>query len=172
MSFSNFALRYHKDIDHWVIYKLKDVCEMFRRNLNHFSWFNVVPCGGVVDVNINFDSWIAWQRQMLRQNVRVVNLSITNDVLVPSLSFNVSRSSGNSTSNLVFVTSNFGLGLRPFDATAAQNLRFVQNMILREFLLIDFKIITRNYCLNKTTLILVVAFLLSVSIYIHECDRA
>ena len=33
------------------------------------------------------------------------------------------------------------------------------------FLLINFNIITRNYCLNKTTLILVVAFLLSVSIY-------
>ena len=34
------------------------------------------------------------------------------------------------------------------------------------FLLINFNIITRNYCLNKTTLILVVAFLLSVSRYI------
>ena len=37
MTFSNFAFRYHKDIDHWVIYHLKDVCEMCRRSLNHFS---------------------------------------------------------------------------------------------------------------------------------------
>ena len=29
---SNFALRYHKDIDHWVIYHLKNVCEMGRRS--------------------------------------------------------------------------------------------------------------------------------------------
>ena len=40
-------------------------------------------------------------------------------------------------------------------------------MILRLFWLIIFNIITRNYCLNKTTLILVVAFLLSVSIYMY-----
>ena len=81
MTFSNFALMYHKDIDHWVIYHLKYVCEMCRRRLNHFSWIiNVVPCGVIVDVNVNFDTWIAWQRQMcgwlfLRQNVRVINLS-------------------------------------------------------------------------------------------------
>ena len=35
MTFLNLALRYHKDIDHWVIYHLKDVCEMCRRSLNH-----------------------------------------------------------------------------------------------------------------------------------------
>ena len=46
--FFNFALRYHKDIDHWVIYHLKDVCEMCRRSLNHFSWINIIPCGVVV----------------------------------------------------------------------------------------------------------------------------
>ena len=100
----------------------------------------------------------------LRQNVRVVNLSITHDYPVPSLSFNVSRSSGMWNSNVASVTSNFGLGLRQFDGTAAQSLIFLQNIILRVFLLINFNIITRNYCLNKTTLSLVVAFLLSVSI--------
>ena len=120
MTFSNFALRYHKDINHWVIYHLKNVCEMCRRSSNHFSWINVVPCGAVVDVNINFDTWIAWQRQMcgwlfLQQNVRVVKLSITHDYLVSSLSFNVSRSSGNSNSNLESVTPNFSLYLRQFD---------------------------------------------------------
>ena len=67
---------------------------------------------------------------VLRQNVKVVILSITLDYLVPSLSFNVSRSSGNSNSNLTSVTSNCGLGLRQFDGTAAQSLRFLQNMIL------------------------------------------
>ena len=136
MAFSNFALRYHKDIDHWVIYHLKDVCEMCRRSLNHFSWINIVPCSGVVYVNVNFDTWIAWQTQMcgwlfLWQNVRIVNLSITHDYLVPSLSFNVSRSSGNSNSILASVTSNFGLGSRQFGGIAAQSLRFLQNMILR-----------------------------------------
>ena len=69
----------------------------------------------------------------LRQNVRVVNLSITHDNLVLSSAFNVSRSSGNSNSNLASVTSNFGLGFRQFEDTAAQNLRFLQNMILRVF---------------------------------------
>ena len=67
----------------------------------------------------------------LRQNVRVVNLSITHNYLVPSLSFNVARSSGNPNSNLASVRSNFGLGLRQFDGTVAQSLRFLQNMILR-----------------------------------------
>ena len=101
----------------------------------------------------------------LRQSVRLVNLSIIHDYLIPSLSFNVSRSSGNSNSNLASVTSNFGLGLHQFDGTAAQSLRFLQNMILRVILLINFNIINRNYCLNKTTLILVVAFNLLVSIH-------
>ena len=54
MTLSNFALRYHKDIDHWVIYHLTDVCEMCRRSLNHF----ICPCGVVVDVNVNFDTCI------------------------------------------------------------------------------------------------------------------
>ena len=160
MMFLKFALRYHKDIDHWTIFQLKEFCEMCRRSLNHFSWINIVPCGVVVDVNVNFDTWIAWQRQMcgwlfLWQNVRVVNLSITHDYLVPSLSlsFNISMSSGNSNLNLASVTSNFDLGFRQFDGTAAQSLRFIQNMILRKNLLINFNIITRNYCLNKTTLI-------------------
>ena len=67
----------------------------------------------------------------LRQNVRVVNLSITHDYLVPSLSFNVARSSGNSNSNMISVISYFGLGLRQFDGTASQSLRFFQNMVLR-----------------------------------------
>ena len=105
MTFSNYALRYHKDFVHWVIYRLKDVYEMCRRSLNHFLWINIIPCGVVEDVNVNFDTCIAWQRQIcgllfLRYNVRVVNLSITHDYLVPSLSFNVSKSSGNSNSNL------------------------------------------------------------------------
>ena len=134
--FSNFALWYHKDIDHWVIYHLKDVCEMYRRSFNKFSWIIVVPCGGVVDINVNFDTWIVWMRQMcgwlfLRQNVRAVNLSITHEYLFRSLSFNVSRSSGNSNSNLASMMSNFGLGLRQFGGTIAQSLRFFQNMILQ-----------------------------------------
>ena len=74
------------------------------------------------------------------------------------------RSSGNSNSNVASVKSNFGIGLRQFDGTAAQSLRFLQNIILRVFLLINFNIITRNYCLNKTTLSVVVTFLLSVII--------
>ena len=75
-----------------------------------------------------------WGWLFLRQNVGVVNLSITHDYLVPSLSFNVSRSSGNSgnsDSNVASVTSNVGLGLRQFDGTAAPSLRFLQNIILR-----------------------------------------
>ena len=99
------------------------------------------------------------------QIVRVVNLSIIHDYLFPSLSFNVFRSSGNLNSNLAPETLNFGLVLRKFECTAAQSLRFRPNMILRALLLIHFNIITRNYCLNKTTLILFVAFLLSVSIF-------
>ena len=67
----------------------------------------------------------------LRLNVRVVNLSITADYLPLSLSFNLSRSSGNLNSNLASVTSNFRLGLRQFDGTAAQSLRFLQDRILR-----------------------------------------
>ena len=47
------------------------------------------------------------------------------------LYLSISRSSGNSNSNLASVTSNFGLGLRQFDGTAAQSLRLLQNMILR-----------------------------------------
>ena len=136
MTISNFALGYHIDIDHWVIYHLKYVCEMCRRRLNHFSWINVFPRGVIIDVNVNFDTWIAWLRQtcgwlLLRQNVRVVNFSITHDYLVPSLSYNVSRSSGNSNLNIASVTSNFGLDLRQFDGTASQSLRFLQNMVLR-----------------------------------------
>ena len=68
----------------------------------------------------------------LRQNVRVVNLSITHDYLIPSLSFNVSRSSGNLNSNLASVTSDFGLSLRHCDGTAAQNLRVVQTLIFAD----------------------------------------
>ena len=136
MTFSNFALKYHKDIDHWMIYHLKYVCEMCRRSLDHFSCINIVPCVVFIDVNVNFDTWIAWQRQMcwwlfLRQNVRVVNLSITHGYLAPSLSSNVSRSSGNSNSNMASVTSNFDLGFRQVGGTAAHSLRFLQNMILR-----------------------------------------
>ena len=68
----------------------------------------------------------------LWQNVRIVNLSITHDYLVPSLSFTVSMSFGNSNLNLASVTSNFDPGFRQFDGTAAQSLRFLQNMILRK----------------------------------------
>ena len=64
--------------------------------------------------------------------LRVFNLSITRDDLVPSLPFNVSMSSGNSNLNLASVTSDFDLGFRQFDGTAAQSLRFLQNMILRK----------------------------------------
>ena len=128
--------RYHNEIDHCVIYHLKDVSEMCRRSVNHFSWINVVPYGCDVAVNVNIDTWIAWKRQMsrwlfLRQNFRVANLSITHDYLVLFLSFNASRSSGNSNSNLASVTSNFSLGLHQFDGTAAKRLIFLQNIILR-----------------------------------------
>ena len=56
MTFSNFALRYHKDSSHWVVYHLKDVCETCRISLNPFSYIIVVPCGVVVDVNVNIDT--------------------------------------------------------------------------------------------------------------------
>ena len=72
----------------------------------------------------------------LWQNVKVVNLSITHDYVVPSLSFNVSMSSGNSKLNLASVTLNFDLDFRQFGGTAAQSLRFLQNI----------------YCLTKETL--------------------
>ena len=78
-------------------------------------------------------------------------------------------SSGNSNLNLSSVTSNSDFGFRQFDGTAAQGLRFLQNMILREkkTMLINFNIITRNYSLNKTFFfIFAVAFLLSDSIYV------
>ena len=68
----------------------------------------------------------------LWQNVRVVNLSITCDYLVPSLSYNVAMSSGNSNLNLASVMSNFDLGFRQFDGTVTQSLRVLQNMILRK----------------------------------------
>ena len=134
--FFNFALWYHNDIDYWMIYHLTDVCEMCWRSLNHFSWINIVPCG-VVDVNVNFDTWIAWHRHIcgwlfLWQNVRVVNLPINHNYLVPPLSSSVSMSFGNLTLGRASVTSNFDLGFRQFDGTAAQNLRVLQNMILRK----------------------------------------
>ena len=69
----------------------------------------------------------------MRQHIRVINFSITHDYLVPYLSFNVSSSSGNSNSHLASVASNFGLGLRQFDGTVAQSVRFLQNMIKRLF---------------------------------------
>ena len=52
---------------------------------------------------------------LLWQNITVVNLSITSGYLVPSLSFNVSMSSGYSNLNLASVTSNFDLGFRQFE---------------------------------------------------------
>ena len=61
--------------------------------------------------------WVA----VLVENGRVANLSITHDYLVPSLSFNVSMSSGNSNLHLASVTSNFDLGFGQFDGTAAQS---------------------------------------------------
>ena len=109
----------------------------------------------------------------LWQNVRVANFSITHDYFVPSLSCNVPMSSENSNLNLASLASNFDLGFRQFDGTAAQSLRFLQTMILRKKEKKKRKekkkkkssnIITRNYCLNKTTLIFAVAFLLSDSI--------
>ena len=47
---------YRKDIDHWVSYHLKDVCQMRKWSLNHFSWIYAVPCSTVVEVNVNFDT--------------------------------------------------------------------------------------------------------------------
>ena len=90
---------------------------------------------------------------------------ITHEYLVPSLSFNVSMSSGNSNLNLASMTSNFDLGFRQFDGTAAQSLRSFETWYCKKKMLINFNIITRNYCLNKTILIFAVAFLLSDSIF-------
>ena len=58
MTFSNFALRYHKDIGHWVIYHLKDVCEMQKKLESHFMNYYRSLCV-VVDVNVNLDTCIA-----------------------------------------------------------------------------------------------------------------
>ena len=140
---------------------------MCRRSLNHFSWINIVPCG-VVDVNVNFDTWITWQRQMcgwlfLRQNVRLVNLSITHDYLVLSLSFNVSRKFElklgiNDVKSRPWFSPVWWYRCTKFEIPskhdAAKNI----------FFWINFNIITRNYCMNKTFLIFTVAFLLSDSI--------
>ena len=176
MTFSNYALRSHKDFDHWVIYHLEDISEGCRRSLNQFLWINIVPCSVVEDVNVNFDTCIAWQRQMcgwlfLRYSVRVVNPSITHDYLVPSLSFNVFRSSGNSNSNLA----SGDVKLRPWFTPVCwyRCTTFEipsKHDTASNFLWINFNIITRNYCLKKkkTTLILVVAFLLSVSIFLRS----
>ena len=71
--------------------------------------------------------WVA----VLVANVLVLNVSITHDYLFHSLYFSVSRSSGNSNSNLASATSDFGLGIHQFECTAAQSLRLLQNMILR-----------------------------------------
>ena len=86
----------------------------------------------------------------LWQNARVINISISHDFLICFLSFNKSRSSFNLNLNVVFVTSYVCLGLSQFQCTTAQRLRFLQDMILRAFLLINFNIITRNHCFNKT----------------------
>ena len=59
MTFSNFALKYQKDIGHLVIYHLKYVCEVCRICLNPSSEIIVVPCVVVVDVNVSFDTCIA-----------------------------------------------------------------------------------------------------------------
>ena len=170
MTFSSFALRYHKDIDHRLINHLKDVCEMCRRSLNHFSWINIVPRGVDVDVNVNFDTWTAWKRQrcgclFLRQNVRVVNLSITHDYLVPSLSF----------WGLLEIRTQTWHPWRQISVLIYASLMVLLHKVwdsfktwyCEYFLLITFNIITRNYCLNKAILILAVAFLLSVSIYMY-----
>ena len=116
---------YHKDIDHWVIYHLKDVCEMNRRSLNHISWIIAIPYGVAV-----------------------------------------SRPSGNSSSNLTSVTSNPALVYASLIVSLRKDWESFKTWYCEYFLFINFNIITRNYCLNKTTLILVVAFLLSVSRYI------
>ena len=159
MMFLNFALRYHKDIDHWVIYHPKDVCEMCGRSLKHFSWINIVPCDVVVDVNVNFDTWIEWQRQMcgwlfLWQNVRVVNFSVTHDYLVPSLSFDVSMSSENSNLTLGNRDVKFRSWFSPVWWYHCTKFEIPsKHDIAKNKMLINLNIITRNYCLNKTTLI-------------------
>ena len=89
----------------------------------------------------------------LQQNDRVVNISITHDYLVPSLSFNVSRSSGNSNSNMASWRQVSALVY----ARSVVPLHTVWNSFKTWYceyvLLSNFIIITRNYCLNKTTLI-------------------
>ena len=61
------------------------------------------------------------------------------------------------------VTSIFGLGLRQFDGTKFEIPS--KHNTASNFYFMNSNIITRNYGLNKTTSILVVAFLLSVSIF-------
>ena len=45
---------YNKDIDHLMIFHLKDVCKMCRISSNPFPGIVVVPCGAVEDVSVNF----------------------------------------------------------------------------------------------------------------------
>ena len=73
----------------------------------------------------------------LLQTVRVAtcNLSITHDYLFPSL-FSMYPGLLEIQTQLL-ISSNFGLGLRQFECTAAHILRFLQNMILRVLLLIN-----------------------------------
>ena len=90
VAFSNFTLRRHEDIDHWMFSHLKHVRHICRSSLNHFWWINIVPCDIVVDVNVKVDTRIAWQIQisgwlLLRQNVGIVDLSSTRDYLIPPL---------------------------------------------------------------------------------------
>ena len=68
------------------------------------------------------------------------------------------------TQKLASVTSNFCLVLTQFQRIAAQSEISSKHDTTCLFLLINFNIFTRTYCLNETTFILSVAFLLSVSI--------
>ena len=69
----------------------------------------------------------------LFQTVRVAtcNLSITHDYLFPSL-FSMYPGLLEIQTQLL-ISSNFGLGSRQFECTAAHILKFLQNMILRVF---------------------------------------
>ena len=42
------------DADHWVLWHLRDECDMKRINMNPFAIIIVVFCGVVVDVDVNF----------------------------------------------------------------------------------------------------------------------
>ena len=106
MTFSNFTLRRHEDIDHRMFYNLKNVRHMCRSSLNRFPCVNAVPCVIVVDVNVKLDMWIANVWVTALKGKFQGSLPLYNPWLSHSC---VSRSVGKLNWNLALLTSNFGL---------------------------------------------------------------